>query len=408
MVANLMRHNPRAPDVATELYERIKLLICTNSEPDPAQTLKVLCLLTLWNCRPSTPVSVDGPWHWLGVGLRLAVQMGLHRESTYLDRPNASCLRRIFWFLQNSESLHVSCWGYPPHLRPPDFDVKLPTLDDFDIRIFEGLWFIESTKLCTITNRVSELRAERRPIRAEEHAEFKTALFDWTSELPVELQLYDSNGSRNAYRRPVSELAIQYFVAIILSEFLKYRENPKSCQGVITSLLAGSCGATLYDEIYCRDESVFLPQIHGFFCLALALPLVYYNPQSATRVAARKRDLEVLHSVLTTISDRYGDGKMFLRMIDRLQMNVARTALPSELCDSVSEPEALLEAHRLFPFPRTFCDNMDLLEPSAGVDDLFSVNEFAPMFDDAIFDLTWLDAIGIALGDESMDISGDI
>jgi hypothetical protein len=33
------------------------------------------------------------------VAVRLALQMGLHRESTYLNRPDAKCLRRIFWQL---------------------------------------------------------------------------------------------------------------------------------------------------------------------------------------------------------------------------------------------------------------------------------------------------------------------
>ncbi len=85
-------------------------------------------------------------------------------------------------------------------------------------------------------------------------------------------------------------------------------------------------------------------------------------------------------------------------MIDHLQRNVARTARPSEACDSVPEPEAFLEAQRLFPFPRTFCDNMDLLEPSAGAGDLFSVTNLAPMSDDASFDFTWLDTVGLELG----------
>lgn len=255
---------------------------------------------------------------------------------------------------------------------------------------------------------MSELRAERRPVRPEEHTEIKTALGDWISGLPVELQLHNSNGGRNAYSRPVSELAIQYFVTIVLSESLKYREDPRSCQGVVTSLLAGSCGVALYDEIFCRDELVYLPQVHGFFCLALALPLSYYMPQSATRMAARKRDLEILRSVLAAVSDRYGDGKTFLRMIDHLQRNVARTARPYEACDSVSDPEAFLEAHRLFPFPRTFCDNMDLLESTAVADNLFSVNNLAPMSDDATFDFSWLDAFGLDLDNANLDMSGDI
>ncbi|KAI0543367.1 hypothetical protein F4679DRAFT_569071 [Xylaria curta] len=409
MVANLTRLDPRGPKIATELYERIKILICMNSELEPVSVLKVLCLLALWNGRPSTPVSVDGPWHWTGVGLRLAIQMGLHRESTYLERADASCLRRMFWFLRNSETLYVSCWGYPPHLRSQDFDVNLPTLDDFAVHPFQGTWFIESSKLCRITDRVSKLQVERRPINDEEFSEIKAALCDWSGCLPIELRLFDANGNRNTYCRVVSELMIQYFVTIVLGEYLKYTENTRSYQGVITSLLAASCGTILYDEIYCRDESVALPQVHGFFCLALTLPLIYYKPQSSAKIASRKRDIEVLRSILMAISDRFGDGRLYLRMIDHLQRNVAETATSSEARDGVPEPEAFLGAHRLFPFPRTFCDYMDLLEPSADGDVLFSWGDWAaPMPDNDAFDFTWLDAFGLGPDNIDIDFSGNV
>jgi hypothetical protein len=96
-------------------------------------------------------------------------------------------------------------------------------------------------------------------------------------------------------------------------------------------------------------------------------------------------------------------------MIDHFQRKVDmdRTTRPSEARDSAPEPQAFLEAQRLFPFPRTLCDNMDLLEPSAVADDLFSLNDLDFMSNDAIFDFTWLDSLGMDFGDGNMDLSGD-
>lgn len=108
MIANLMRQDPIGPKLAGELYERVKILICTNSEPDPVHTLETLCLLSLWSNKPSNPVSLDSPGHWIGVATRLALQIGLHREATYLNRSDASCLRRIFWSLHVCRSLPIN------------------------------------------------------------------------------------------------------------------------------------------------------------------------------------------------------------------------------------------------------------------------------------------------------------
>ena len=105
LVGNLMRHNPGGSKVANELYEEVKLLIYLNHDIDAAQTLKVMCLLALWSAKPSNPITLDGPWHWIAVAIRLALQMGLHRECTYSSRSDAKCLRRIFWTLHVCHSV---------------------------------------------------------------------------------------------------------------------------------------------------------------------------------------------------------------------------------------------------------------------------------------------------------------
>lgn len=100
LVGNMMRHDPSGPKLAEAFYEKIKLLISINHEHDMVRTLQTLCLLTCWHGKASDPVTLDGPWHWTGVALRLTIQLGLHREATYARRPDAASLRRIFWYLQ--------------------------------------------------------------------------------------------------------------------------------------------------------------------------------------------------------------------------------------------------------------------------------------------------------------------
>jgi hypothetical protein len=77
----------------------VKTLISVNYKGDHLQTLKTLCLLSCWSLEPPDQISVDGPWHWTGVAKRLAIQMDLHKEPTYAKRPNARCLRIVFWHL---------------------------------------------------------------------------------------------------------------------------------------------------------------------------------------------------------------------------------------------------------------------------------------------------------------------
>lgn len=99
MVGNLVRHESVGPEQSQNLYQKLKLLLSINYEPDCVQILKTLCLMSCWSGKPSSPVSLDGPWKWTGLAIQLAMQMGLHREHTYARRPNAGCLRRIFWQL---------------------------------------------------------------------------------------------------------------------------------------------------------------------------------------------------------------------------------------------------------------------------------------------------------------------
>lgn len=80
-------------------YLKIKTLIYAKHEHDNFAILKTLCILCFWIITPPVVVSLDSSYHWLGVAVRLAYQMGLHRESSYPKLSNPGATRRIMWFL---------------------------------------------------------------------------------------------------------------------------------------------------------------------------------------------------------------------------------------------------------------------------------------------------------------------
>ncbi len=61
------------------LYDECKTLLATNYEQDPLTLLKTISILPIWSPNSPTLVNLDGPWHWSGVAIRLAFQLGLHK-----------------------------------------------------------------------------------------------------------------------------------------------------------------------------------------------------------------------------------------------------------------------------------------------------------------------------------------
>lgn len=101
LIGSCLRHpkDQSAVALSEQYYLKVKTLLYTNHETDNFIILKAFCILCFWNVISPVVVSLDGAWHWLGVAVRLAYHMGLHRESTYPKIPNPGASRRIMWFL---------------------------------------------------------------------------------------------------------------------------------------------------------------------------------------------------------------------------------------------------------------------------------------------------------------------
>lgn len=65
------------------LYQQCKEAIYSSGDGEPTTLLMAITITACWSLRPPSVISLDGPWHWAGLAMRLALQLGLHHERTY-------------------------------------------------------------------------------------------------------------------------------------------------------------------------------------------------------------------------------------------------------------------------------------------------------------------------------------
>ena len=84
-------------------YTRAKELFYGNHEPNPLIRIIALMLFYWWSAEPPNVVSLDTTSWWTGTAIRLAQQVGLHREtaegSPALAGQSPGLRRRIWWTL---------------------------------------------------------------------------------------------------------------------------------------------------------------------------------------------------------------------------------------------------------------------------------------------------------------------
>jgi hypothetical protein len=81
------------------LYRKSKDMIHSSDGSDPITLLKAISVIACWSLRPPSTISLDGPWHWAGIAMRLALQLGMHQESTYSHLKDPDSCRLIWWYL---------------------------------------------------------------------------------------------------------------------------------------------------------------------------------------------------------------------------------------------------------------------------------------------------------------------
>ena len=93
---------PIIPSIKPETYySRAKQMFHDEVEPDPLRSLQAVCLFYWWSPRPSQHSQRDQAWWWSAVGIRMAQQLGYHREPkgnmSNRSMTDRGLRRRIWW-----------------------------------------------------------------------------------------------------------------------------------------------------------------------------------------------------------------------------------------------------------------------------------------------------------------------
>ncbi|KAJ2980448.1 hypothetical protein NQ176_g2633 [Zarea fungicola] len=306
-----------------ELFGRIKLLIYFRPENDMFTVLKALCSLSCWSLLVPQRATLDSPWQWVGQAIRLAVQLGLHKEETYLSMPRSACARRIWWFLQRSETILALCKGRPAMLQK--HSVQLPQVSDFESPSVDAISFCYTTKLFEqALRKIEKLAASGQDASAQDILSLLDALAQWTDKLPDELRMYSKDGKGpRPHSRVVSNAHKILFVSIILVSHLPGASRRNSMLHA-TAAAASSCLARIYEEILHRDEVAYLLPADAWFMLVCGGAGIYCSSPAEDKGRSSRAEVEILRGVLTQMATKYPSAQVAMETLDRMQQDMSR------------------------------------------------------------------------------------
>ncbi|KAJ5391387.1 hypothetical protein N7509_006877 [Penicillium cosmopolitanum] len=398
MVGSLLRHSgPDSPlGDAEHYYGKVKTLLYTNYEPDQRNVLKALCLLSFRNLTPPKVVSLDCSWQWLGMATRLAYQMGLHRESTYAQLPNPGNARRIMWSLFVSDRHQTACFGRPSIIRASEFDIRLPTIDDFEQQDTKAELFIQHANLSIILGGIVDRHAQKSEMTQNEAISILESLQQFINNIPSQLQLYEGS-NRRPFRPDIYEFHANYFVCLIVFFRLFGHAFPALTVSA-ASLVASSCIARLYEQFLYRDEMNYLTPLHNWFVMVGCAPQIHHNATCQGRDKLCNEELPILTNALRYMRLKSPPAGVLLDIIERLSevnsngltpsvSSVPQEGSPTEEPWLAQLPHAVL-LNSLFPFPGSLSPRLSIIQGiNDELNDLAVLDRMVEQEDD---DLEWI------------------
>lgn len=196
---------------------------------------------------------------------------------------------------------------------------------------------------------------------------------------------------------------IQYFTCIILL-FHLYGQSIYPYMTPISSLVASSCMACLYQEIDDHDEINYLTPIHNWSLMVGCIPQIHRSIMFPEEHDLCSTELDTFVTALRCMSLKWPPANNILTTIDRLRTAKIdpKTHISAEgerkaysLPTSYESPVPILTS--LFPFPEDMCPRMTLVYSDSGASNTIIENTITPaaqctmdwIFDE--FDLDHLD-----------------
>ncbi|CAI7567354.1 unnamed protein product [Penicillium bialowiezense] len=363
------------------IYGRMKTLLLLHQDPSPFHMLAALCVLGTWLPYSPDAITLDNPWQWTGMAIRLGIQLHLHEDGTYRSFTHPGRLRRIWWYLFINDTLQTACCGRPGMFPLKETTVPLPEKTDFENPTELGAAsFCALASLCVHLKKAMDIGRHQNTPPNEVYRALEE-LKMWRELLPVELNLFDME-TRKAYDRSVVELYIFYLVTVILACSLGRRDNSPCLKHV--SMVASSGISRLYEEILHHEDVQYLLPIHAWANLVAAIPRAF--SESDILNPNRMHELNISHQVLETMSKKHTSAAMVRGKIDGLS-NLGTSLFPQADEFSPIPEERRKEMALLFPFPSSFCPMLDLLSSSRFGSD--SMNDISALSMDSMDGQDW-------------------
>ncbi|KAJ5636903.1 uncharacterized protein N7484_010216 [Penicillium longicatenatum] len=110
---------------AGELFRTALRLKPSVAELRSLQSIEAMMLLIMYNLRIPNSSSI---WYMIGLAMRTAIDLGLHREENYLHlKPHeAQSMRRVFWSVYVMDRSIARLLDRPFNIAEQDIDVELP------------------------------------------------------------------------------------------------------------------------------------------------------------------------------------------------------------------------------------------------------------------------------------------
>ncbi|KAI5290731.1 hypothetical protein KEM54_000629 [Ascosphaera aggregata] len=321
-----------------QYYERATQLFHNNIEKDPIVSLQALMMLYWWGAAPAPgTVSFDTVWWWTGIAIRLAQQVGLHRELPPSAQTPRSCppglRRRIWWTLYARERLTSMCEGRPCIIDPADCDVKEPSVHDFPetVDLLKAQTFVSWVKLSRIVGRVAKYRSSKtEDTRFPGH--IARELIDWVKSLPDSLWL-PIGGDRSctstnpssattpgcnavagkgagalSFHRDVHQLYLPYLSAITLLYLTK--SSQPLAKAYQTAILSAACVARIFEDFLARRSVRFLQGLSGWH-IAIAILALLHGRKIKQLTEECDRNIALLRIALKEVGKSWSSARLF-------------------------------------------------------------------------------------------------
>ncbi|OAP63778.1 hypothetical protein AYL99_03005 [Fonsecaea erecta] len=323
-------------------YEKFKSLFHGSTERNPLVRIVSIILIYWWSAGPPSVVSMDSQYWWTSIAIRLAQEIGLHREVTpgqTLRPGETKILRRcIWWTLFARERLTSVCQGRPCIIHPEDTNVKLPRVDEFPCdRRDQAEVFISWVQVCQIIGDLSK-HLHSRSSASGSPFELAQRLITWVTALPARLRLPFSTAGTSRFDRHVYQLHLPYLSAItLLYMSASTQPLPKAYSAAV---LSASCVARIFEDFLARGSIAFLPGVAGWYVSIAILALLHARRIEPLRMAANE-EIDILFLALREMSRLWHSSRMFLLGFEKLLAGVNPDTSASSQVASGNLPQAL-------------------------------------------------------------------